>query len=100
MSQSLTLIAPNTTKAAFANTVYPDERAHDEPSYPVKHIPNTLRYTLLLVKHIPNTLTYTLLLVKHIPNTFSNTLLLFKHILNTVPRKAYSEYINIYTVTC
>ena len=28
----LTLKAPNTTKAEFANTVDPDEMAHNEPS--------------------------------------------------------------------
>ena len=30
---TLNLKAPNTTKAAFANTVDPDENAHDEPSH-------------------------------------------------------------------
>ena len=31
--QALTLKAPNTTKADFANTEDPDETAHNEPSH-------------------------------------------------------------------
>ena len=30
---TITLKAPNTTKDAFANTVNPDETAHNEPSH-------------------------------------------------------------------
>ena len=33
VDKELTLKAPNTTKAEFANTVDPDETAHNEPSH-------------------------------------------------------------------
>ena len=52
---SLNLKAPNTIKAAFANTVDPDETAHNEPSHlDLQCLPASLKFFNFILKVLRN----------------------------------------------